>query len=775
VTRARLALVAVLIAELFVAARMRWPLTTGPIHNAVEYQIGQVVITSERWRREGALATHLMPSRSIDHRLTDWAYYDQDYVTVPPLSFMLHYAATRALSAVDAVVLAKIVAQLQIAVGLIAAALLLLPTFGFWPTLLALSFLIWTPPFFIWFIDGYFPTTTALLVQLVFVAWVLRRVRDWTTGNAQVPARMLIVAAVLSALGVFSDAIGLAVDGCVVLLFLSLAWDARSRARPAPAGVAPNGMVRLAAATAAGAAVALAVVVALYATTGNFGATFADRFARRSGSASERVSALAHTRVIWRQMQYGWPKPLLWFLLAGAVVLVLWAAVTARRQTGRGQQSQAAVYMAALLLGILPSATFHYVLQDHVTIHWWFTGTWVIAGALIIAMVAQLAGDSLFALWHDRRLLRFVYPAVAAVLVVGSTVMYARALDLPSRIKAVDDSFPAGVYQTLGRQLPRDGYPLMATHLADFTLFTQYPYTSAQLRRPVVLLDDSGVMLPHGAPADVDYLREFQYAYVAFNPFGVRCDADAVPLTDPRLRWLRICRVAMSTLLERRAGVLQSVAPESITTSMAPASVVRERRIDEWLVDVQQRLSAGQPWDDSGALLALARVMRTRGWPDPSVLRTMLERRPIDLGAGEPALLLRKQVDFLADDTTLAPDVIRPGTGATPFVDMHTEARFEGFTVQPAAEGMNEITVYFRPQREWSARRLWVHAYPAGSAEYVEIEPVPPAFDGWSVGELAWEVFRLPGTVRYNAYLGVAVGPNLGPAVALGWIDPLRR
>jgi hypothetical protein len=433
------------------------------------------------------------------------------------------------------------------------------------------------------------------------------------------------------------------------------------------------------------------------------------------------------------------------------------------------------VHMSALLLAIVPSAIFHYVLQEHVSVHWWFTGTWVIAGALIIAMVAQLITDAAFAAWHDRRSLRIVYPVVMALAVAVSTVMYARASDLPSRIKELDDPFPGDVYQSLGRQIPPDGYPLVATHLADATLFTQYPYTTAQLRRPVVLLEDSKLMLPHGAPADLERLREFPYAYVAFNPFGARCDGAAVPLNGPRLGWLRICRVEMRTLLDRGARLLETAAPESSVPSIVPADVARERRIDEWLADVQQRLATGQPWDDPEALLALARVMRTRGWPAASVVRTMVDRRPTDLSGSEPGLLLRAQLDHDAGDSALAPDVIRAGTGATPFVDMHTEARFEGFTVRPAAEGMNEITVYFRPQREWSARRLWIHAYPAGSAEYIEIDPVPPAFEGWRVGELAWEVFRLPATIRYNAYLGVAVGANLGPAVPLGWIDPLPR
>src|SRR5207302_2181912 len=112
-----------------------------------------------------------------------WPYYDQDYITVPPLPFIAHYAATLIAPRADPVMLAKLVAQLQIFAGVLVAAVLFESTVGLWPALAGFSFLIWTLPFLVWYVNGYFPTTTALLLQLVTIGWVLRRVREWAAGQ----------------------------------------------------------------------------------------------------------------------------------------------------------------------------------------------------------------------------------------------------------------------------------------------------------------------------------------------------------------------------------------------------------------------------------------------------------------------------------------------------------------------------------------------------------------------------------------------------------------
>ena len=300
-------LLAVLALELFAAGWRRWPLTTAAIRTQAEYQIGQIAITTEHWRREGALARHLLPTRATDYRLTEWSSYDQDYVTVPPLSFVLHYAASRALPRVEPVFLAKLVAQAQIAAGMLVAGAMLCATFGFWPTLLALSFLIWTRPFLVWFIDGYFPTTTALVVQLVLMAWTLCRVREWASSSEPSPApretRHVATAAALAILGAMAESIALIVNLLVAAMFIAMAWSARRAGREA------REWWRIGAAIAGSTLAVVAVVVALYATASDFGATFADRLSRRTGVKTGRVGIAAHAQVIWRQLHTARPQP----------------------------------------------------------------------------------------------------------------------------------------------------------------------------------------------------------------------------------------------------------------------------------------------------------------------------------------------------------------------------------------------------------------------------------------------------------------------------------
>jgi hypothetical protein len=143
--RARTALIVALAAELFAAAWWRRPWTTSPIQAAFEYGSGHVAVVSENWRRAGALRQHFLPVMSIDRDLPEWPYrtpFAQEYSSVPPLAFMLHYGATRVFPRVEPVLLAKLLAQVLIGVSVLAAAVFLARAFGAWPTFVGLSFLI---------------------------------------------------------------------------------------------------------------------------------------------------------------------------------------------------------------------------------------------------------------------------------------------------------------------------------------------------------------------------------------------------------------------------------------------------------------------------------------------------------------------------------------------------------------------------------------------------------------------------------------------------------
>ena len=140
------ALIAILCIELLLAGWWRWPWTIAPIQTAFDFGTGHATVVSERWRRTGALHEHFLPVMSIDPELPEWPYrtaFSQEYSSVPPLAFILHYAATRVLPGVEPVLLGKLLAQFLLASSTIVAALFLYRVFGAWPTLVGVSFLIW--------------------------------------------------------------------------------------------------------------------------------------------------------------------------------------------------------------------------------------------------------------------------------------------------------------------------------------------------------------------------------------------------------------------------------------------------------------------------------------------------------------------------------------------------------------------------------------------------------------------------------------------------------
>jgi len=78
---------------------LRWPLTRAPARDAIEHELAHTVVTSLNWQREGALARHFVPSRSIDQSIPEWGYHDElyrNYLAVPLFGFILHYGVMRA-------------------------------------------------------------------------------------------------------------------------------------------------------------------------------------------------------------------------------------------------------------------------------------------------------------------------------------------------------------------------------------------------------------------------------------------------------------------------------------------------------------------------------------------------------------------------------------------------------------------------------------------------------------------------------------------------------
>lgn len=189
---------------------------------------------------------------------------------------------------------------------------------------------------------------------------------------------------------------------------------------------------------------------------------------------------------------------------------------------------------------------------------------------------------------------------------------------------------------------------------------------------------------------------------------------------------------------------------------------------DLMFADLQARIGRGETIQSRAALMGLARLVRTKPDIEPEVVRRVLEQSEDTPDLAEARALLRAELDGTTDDPSLPLAVIRSGGGVRRVITVRDEATIEGFTVHELPSGYNEIVLYFRPLRDWRGRRFWFHAYPPDSEAYVTAEPVPPAFPGWTVGELAWEVFTIPATVRYNCFVGIVVGSFMGDGYALG-------
>lgn len=166
-------------------------------------------------------------------------------------------------------------------------------------------------------------------------------------------------------------------------------------------------------------------------------------------------------------------------------------------------------------------------------------------------------------------------------------------------------------------------------------------------------------------------------------------------------------------------------------------------------------------------LLTLARATRACGLP--------LKENP---DATRLIDSLRNRADMTEESDLLQMEMgIAPGMGAAfrtyaraaPAANtVREDALIEGVTTHVGDKGRHEFVIYFRPLSDWRGRHLWVHAYPPGSHEYVDIAGDFPAFNGWKKEQLAWEVFQTPDDRAFNIYVGVAIGDDLGPAVPIG-------
>ncbi len=189
-----------------------------------------------------------------------------------------------------------------------------------------------------------------------------------------------------------------------------------------------------------------------------------------------------------------------------------------------------------------------------------------------------------------------------------------------------------------------------------------------------------------------------------------------------------------------------------------------------WLavVFVLPKLSNDASVDSRTGLVVLARAAQAGRWPGQplqSVVDHARERRSLE----DLAELLALAASGRPAWSTPLPDALFIG-GARSGSDRRPLATFEGWSAHDAGKGHCEVIVYFRPRVALSGRELWLHEYPEGSHDYIDIAPVLPVRD-WEPDALAWEVFRTAEPERFTLYAGVRSGADLGPPVLLGRVD----
>ncbi|HMB82094.1 MAG TPA: BACON domain-containing protein, partial [Vicinamibacterales bacterium] len=550
------------------------------------------VVGSENWRRDGALARHFIPSRSIDQALPEWAYRDEywrDYLSQPPLSWMLEYWASLVFNASDPVLVGKLLAQTLIAVGVLVSAALLYDVFGFGATLAGLSFLLWGQPFLVWFIDGYYSTTPAMVCQLVLVSWCLRFFARELAGLSPHAARRfpwgdVVAAGCLAYLGALSEWIAVFGNAVAVVAFaivgagLHLARSPRAwRAHALTASIA------------AGSAAGVLTTVVLYGTKVGY-AFYWRQLISRVDERTGQTAFWPYTRTLIRQMALSWPRAMLTLLAVMTIVVFAYAIIAAAKDQPGRRRADGVLLLLTMVLGFGGAAAYCYRLRDLVEIHWWFAGTWAIGWAMTICGFAYAAGlvlRRMSAPWSASG------PAiVCGVLAAGSVGWNVSFVELvPSRLSHDITGNRADLYRALGRSMPRDGYPLLVADLPD--LFGDYPFTTAYLRRPLLRYNAAGD--PHNRSGDLfvklgttedatpDLLQRYQsvndVVYVAYDGGIRQCAFDAVTLGPlPGAPALRMCRVPATSLLRDPGGLW--------STSLSTTDVTVDPRAQTFSVKV---------------------------------------------------------------------------------------------------------------------------------------------------------------------------------------------
>jgi hypothetical protein len=225
--------------------------------------------------------------------------------------------------------------------------------------------------------------------------------------------------------------------------------------------------------------------------------------------------------------------------------------------------------------------------------------------------------------------------------------------------------------------------------------------------------------------------------------------------------------------LERAADVYASaitsypLSPQLAELGDRSPRLLLGGRLEETFGLLQRRFAQGATLRDHDALLALAARLRGATWNGSEAVRAVLSDAEAQPDLAEPVALVRMELDHRASEGDAAVRLIEAGRGTRLMTSIRNgEMLLEGFTTHMRHEDRTELVVYLRPNTDANNRRVWLHAYPEGSEDYLVLEPtIAPTT--WRPGELIWQVFELP-PGRFNMFLGVWVGTDIGRGEPLG-------
>jgi hypothetical protein len=216
--------------------------------------------------------------------------------------------------------------------------------------------------------------------------------------------------------------------------------------------------------------------------------------------------------------------------------------------------------------------------------------------------------------------------------------------------------------------------------------------------------------------------------------------------------------------LELAILAVQQSRGRMVLPSAVPESLLGARRIGELQYYFGGLLARGADVSTFTDLLILARTARQSGWDRTDALDRVTARAAAQPDLRAAAAILAFSVGVGA--THAATDAMfangaRAASAKTP------AAVFDGWSAHDAGLAQCDVIVFFTPEAPLAGDRVWLHAYPPGSHEYVDVGASFPSSD-WKAGELAWEVFRLAAPRGSRLYAGVAASGTLGPAADLG-------